>query len=81
MIDSKGVTAEDGWSYTWEKLPKYSEDGYTAYTYTVDETNVPDGYNSKTVSEYDIIRTITGTTSVEGTKNLGSAGWNSVPAR
>ena len=66
-IDSKEVTAEDGWSYTWEKLPKYSEDGYTAYTYTVDETNVPDGYN-KTVSEYDIINTITGTTSVEGTK-------------
>ena len=67
LYDTKEVTAEDGWSYTWEKLPKYSEDGHTAYTYTVDETNVPDGYN-KIVSEYNIINTITGATSVEGTK-------------
>ena len=68
-IDSKEVTAEEDWSYSWTDLAAYSEDGKTAYTYTVDETEM-DGYLSD-VDGYDIINTITGTTEVSGTKT-----WN-----
>ena len=63
------VTAGNGWKYSFDNLPKYSEDGKAAYTYTVDEEPVT-GYN-KTVNGYNITNTITGTTKVEGTKT-----WN-----
>ena len=65
-VDSKKVTAEDDWSYEFTELPAYSEDGSTAYTYTVDEEPV-EGYIT-TVSGTNLINTITGTTSVSGTK-------------
>ena len=56
-VDSKKVTAEDDWSYEFTELPAYSEDGSTAYTYTVDEEPV-EGYIT-TVSETNLINTIT----------------------
>ena len=65
-VDSKKVTATDDWSYEFTNLPAYSEDGRTAYTYTVDEESV-EGYIT-TVSGTNLINTITGTTSVSGTK-------------
>ena len=65
-VDSKKVTAADDWSYEFTELPAYSEDGRTAYTYTVDEEPV-EGYIT-TVSGTNLINTITGTTSVSGTK-------------
>ena len=65
-VDTKKVTADDDWSYEFTELPAYSEDGSTAYTYTVDEEPV-EGYIT-TVSETNLINTITGTTSVSGTK-------------
>ena len=65
-VDSKKVTATDDWSYEFTNLPAYSEDGLTAYTYTVDEEPV-EGYIT-TVSGTNLINTITGTTSVSGTK-------------
>ena len=65
-VDSKKVTAADDWSYEFTELPAYSEDGRTAYTYTVDEESV-EGYIT-TVSGTNLINTITGTTSVSGTK-------------
>ena len=65
-VDSKKVTAADDWSYEFTELPAYSEDGSTAYTYTVDEESV-EGYIT-TVSGTNLINTITGTTSVSGTK-------------
>ena len=65
-VDSKKVTAADDWSYEFTELPAYSEDGSTAYTYTVDEEPV-EGYIT-TVSGTNLINTITGTTSVSGTK-------------
>ena len=65
-VDSKKVTAADDWSYEFTELPAYSEDGLTAYTYTVDEEPV-EGYIT-TVSGTNLINTITGTTSVSGTK-------------
>ena len=42
-VDSKKVTAADDWSYEFTNLPAYSDDGSTAYTYTVDEEPV-EGY-------------------------------------
>ena len=65
-VDSKKVTATDDWSYEFTNLPVYSDDGLTAYTYTVDEESV-EGYIT-TVSGTNLINTITGTTSVSGTK-------------
>ena len=56
-VDSKKVTAADDWSYEFTELPAYSEDGSTAYTYTVDEEPV-EGYIT-TVSETNLINTIT----------------------
>ena len=65
-VDSKKVTAADDWSYEFTELPAYSEDGRTAYTYTVEEKPV-EGYIT-TVSGTNLINTITGTTSVSGSK-------------
>ena len=65
-VDSKKVTAADDWSYEFTELPAYSEDGLTAYTYTVEEKPV-EGYIT-TVSGTNLINTITGTTSVSGSK-------------
>ena len=56
-VDSKKVTAADDWSYEFTELPAYSEDGSTAYTYTVDEEPV-EGYIT-TVSGTNLINTIT----------------------
>ena len=64
-VDSKEVTADDDWSYEFTNLPMYDDDG-AAYTYEVDEEPV-EGYIT-TVSETNLINTITGTTSVSGTK-------------
>ena len=64
-VARKKVTVADDWSYEFTNLPMYDEDG-VAYTYEVDEEPVA-GYN-KEVDGYDLINTITGTTSVSGTK-------------
>ena len=56
-VARKKVTADDDWSYEFTELPAYSEDGSTAYTYTVDEEPV-EGYIT-TVSETNLINTIT----------------------
>ena len=64
-VARKKVTAADDWSYEFTELPMYDEDG-AAYTYEVDEEPLA-GYN-KEVDGYDLINTITGTTSVSGTK-------------
>ena len=65
-VARKKVTADDDWSYEFTELPMYDDDG-AAYTYEVDEEPV-EGYN-KEVDGYDLINTITGTTSVSGSKN------------
>ena len=65
-VARKKVTADDDWSYEFTELPAYSEDGLTAYTYTVDEEPVEGDIT--TVSGTNLINTITGTTSVSGTK-------------
>ena len=65
-VDSKKVTATDDWSYEFTNLPAYSEDGLTAYTYTVDEESVA-GYN-KEVDGYDLINTKSEKIEITGTK-------------
>ena len=62
----KKVTAADDWSYEFTELPTYSEDGLTAYTYTVDEESVA-GYN-KEVDGYDLINTKSEKIEITGTK-------------
>ncbi|WP_242491070.1 Cna B-type domain-containing protein, partial [Bacillus cereus] len=68
VIDTKEVTAADGWKYKFENLAVYDANG-VAYKYEVKEQPV-DGYESK-VNGYDITNTKVGKTSVAGTKT-----WN-----
>ena len=64
------ATAGNGWKYSFDNLPKYSEDGKAAYTYTVDEVAVT-GYNLVSVEGYNITNTKSDKVNVEGTKT-----WN-----
>ncbi|ALQ71132.1 hypothetical protein ATN06_26915 [Bacillus thuringiensis] len=68
VVDTKEVTAETNWKYTFEKLQAYDANG-VAYKYEVKEQPV-DGYKSE-VNGYDITNTKVGETKVEGTKT-----WN-----
>ncbi|MFJ8356700.1 Cna B-type domain-containing protein, partial [Bacillus paramycoides] len=65
VVDTKEVTAETNWKYTFDKLKAYDAEG-KAYKYGVKEQAVP-GYESK-VSGTDITNTKVGETKVEGTK-------------
>ncbi|WP_240522536.1 Cna B-type domain-containing protein, partial [Bacillus cereus] len=65
VVDTKEVTAETNWKYTFEKLQAYDAKG-KAYKYEVKEHPVA-GYESK-VKGYDITNTKVGETKVEGTK-------------
>ncbi|EOP15075.1 LPXTG-domain-containing protein cell wall anchor domain, partial [Bacillus cereus BAG2O-3] len=65
VVDTKEVTAETNWKYTFEKLQAYDENG-VAYKYEVKEQPVA-GYKSK-VKGYDITNTKVGETKVEGIK-------------
>lgn len=42
---SKFLNASNGWSCTWENLPKYDTDTNNTYYYTVEEVNPPAGYS------------------------------------
>ncbi|MGG0760996.1 Cna B-type domain-containing protein [Bacillus paramycoides] len=68
VVDTKEVTAETNWKYTFEKLQAYDENG-VAYKYEVKEQPVS-GYESK-VSGTDITNTKVAKLTVEGTKT-----WN-----
>ncbi|MDE7554498.1 Cna B-type domain-containing protein, partial [Bacillus tropicus] len=65
VVDTKEVTAETNWKYTFEKLQAYDANG-VAYKYEVKEQAIP-GYESK-VNGTDITNTKVGKTKVEGTK-------------
>ncbi|MGH0514474.1 Cna B-type domain-containing protein, partial [Bacillus cereus] len=68
VVDTKEVTAETNWKYTFEKLQAYDAKG-KIYKYEVKEQAIP-GYESK-VNGTDITNTKVGKTKVEGTKT-----WN-----
>ncbi|OOR24537.1 Cna B-type domain-containing protein, partial [Bacillus cereus] len=66
VIDTKEVTAADGWKYKFDNLAVYDANG-VAYKYEVKEQPV-DGYQTE-VNGYDITNTkVVQTTKVEGTK-------------
>ena len=64
QFESQTVTAETGWTYEFDGLPKYDANG-NEYTYTVSENTV-NGYEAE-VSETNITNTLI-TTNVTGTK-------------
>src|SRR5699024_1113555 len=64
VIDSKEVTAETDWKYSFKDLEKYDENG-VAYKYTVQEKAV-EGYET-TVDGFDITNLRVGKTDVTGT--------------
>ncbi|ENH95980.1 hypothetical protein J416_13124 [Gracilibacillus halophilus YIM-C55.5] len=59
------VTAESDWTYVFDELPKYDEQG-VKYNYTITEESI-EGYQS-TVNGYDITNLRVGKTDVVGTK-------------
>ncbi|MBS4202392.1 Cna B-type domain-containing protein [Bacillus sp. FJAT-49732] len=65
VINTKEVTADDDWKYSFTNLDKFDEEG-KAYEYTVLEQPI-EGYRS-TVEGYDITNVRVGKTSVEGKK-------------
>lgn len=61
--ESVVLNSENGWSYTWKDLTSTyeGENGEKkVYGYTVNETNVPEGYTVK-VSQSDAVYTVTNT--------------------
>lgn len=65
VIDSVTVTAETEWTYSFEELDQYDEQG-VVYTYTVEEQTVQ-GYET-TIEGYDVTNLRVGTVDVSGTK-------------
>ncbi|MGE6590432.1 Cna B-type domain-containing protein [Bacillus mycoides] len=65
VIDTKEVTAADGWKYKFDNLAVYDANG-VAYKYEVKEQPI-DGYQTE-VKGYDITNTKVGQTKVEGIK-------------
>ncbi|WIG44622.1 Cna B-type domain-containing protein [Bacillus toyonensis] len=65
VIQTKEVTAANGWNYTFVDLAQYDANG-VAYTYTVKEKPVA-GYKSE-VNGYNITNTKVAKMTVEGTK-------------
>ena len=65
VIDSKEVTAETDWAFTFEQLAAFDANG-VAYEYTISEVDVP-GYQSE-VDGFDITNTRTDVKSIEITK-------------
>ncbi|OFD52528.1 cell wall anchor [Bacillus mycoides] len=65
VIQTQGVTAANGWKYTFADLAQYDANG-VAYTYTVKEKPVA-GYKSE-VNGYNITNTKVAKMTVEGTK-------------
>ena len=64
-VDSKVVTAANGWKYEFTNLDKYDENNnLILYTVTEDKVN---NYDT-TINGYNITNTYTTTTKVEGTK-------------
>ena len=62
------LSEENGWTYTFENLPKY-EDGETI-NYTIEEIQVPPGYISETTGTMETGYTITNTHTPEKTFDL-----------
>ena len=65
QIDSKEIGESSDWAYEFKNLPEYDKDG-VKYNYTVTEEEVT-GYVTE-ISGYDVINTLTGTTSVNAIK-------------
>lgn len=65
-VDSKTVTADNGWSYEFSGHAKKDSSG-NVIKYTVEEAKVPSGYE-ESVSGYNIQNKLTGTVKVSGTK-------------
>ncbi|MCC8052050.1 MAG: Cna B-type domain-containing protein, partial [Clostridiales bacterium] len=68
-IDSRTVTADNGWTYEFEKLDVYKKDAdgnYVKIVYSITEDAVT-RYTSE-INGHDITNTYTATTSVSGTK-------------
>ncbi len=71
LYDSKTVTAEDGWTWSWDEVPKYDENGQ-AYAYTIDEDEVEYYIPTYKTGSFDITNTFVGEEGAETTGGTGS---------
>ena len=65
QINSKEIGESSDWAYEFKNLPEYDKDG-VKYNYTVTEEEVTEYVTE--ISGYDVINTLTGTTSVNAIK-------------
>src|SRR5699024_11086476 len=72
-IDSTEVTKDTDWTYGFTDLDKYDDQG-KEITYTVEESDIPKGYESE-VDGFDITNT------QKSTKVVGEKTWNEVDDR
>ncbi len=71
-VDSKTVTASDGWAWSFTGLPKYRDHG-TEIVYTITEDQVA-GYGAPEIDGYDVTNSyIPETVEVSGTKSWDDA--------
>ena len=71
--DAVTLSSDNGWSYSWTDLPVY--DNGSAITYTVEETEVPNGYTSSVTDNEDGTFTITNSHTPETTSVSVSKVW------
>lgn len=80
IYDEKTVTEVDGWTFTWNPLPYYREDGTTEIVYTVEENMVVNYKSSVTPipvvdEDGDLIFTATNTYKPETTSKTVTKEW------
>lgn len=73
VVDSKEVTAKDGWAYSFTDLPKYKNG--TEIPYTVSEAKVPNGYTETKGTKYNGY-VITNKHTLEKTEVSGAKTWD-----
>ncbi len=73
-IDSKTVTADDGWAWSFTNLPKYHDHG-VEIVYTISEDAV--SYYTSTVNGYDVTNTYSSSGSGSSTSSSSSGGSSS----
>ncbi len=72
-VDSKKVTAEDGWAWRFSNLDKYQSDGTTEINYTITEDAVSDYDTTYYDENYNVTNTHTPETPEPGTPGPGPA--------
>ena len=72
------LNEENGWTATIDKLPKYADGKEIEYTWTEDESGLPEGYNLTGTSVEGTITTLTNSYTPEETEATVVKVWNEI---